>query len=131
MSPPRFHVREASPGARVALPEHTAHHAREVLRLRAGAMANLGFAQAAGVPVVLVGAIDRGGVIARIAGTWLLLEAAERARLEGCIVNKFRGDPALFEDGLQLPELTGFFHRAQEPVGAHHGQASRIVPPVL
>ncbi len=78
------------------------------VNLRPGDIANMGFAQAAGVPVVLVGDIDRGGVIASIAGTWLLLDADERARLKGCIVNKFRGDPALFEDGLAvIAERTG------------------------
>jgi adenosylcobyric acid synthase len=78
------------------------------VNLRPGDIANMGFAQAAGVPVVLVGDIDRGGVIASLVGTWSLLEPGERARLEGCIVNKFRGDPTLFEDGLAvIAERTG------------------------
>jgi len=66
------------------------------VNLRRGDIANMGFAQAAGAPVVLVGDIDRGGVIAAIVGTHALLAPEERALLQGYIVNKFRGDPALF-----------------------------------
>ncbi|MBI1208698.1 MAG: cobyric acid synthase [Azospirillum sp.] len=70
------------------------------VNLRAGDIANMGFAEAADLPVVLVGDIDRGGVIAAIVGTWTLLPAAERARLKGFLINKFRGDPQLFAGGL-------------------------------
>ena len=70
------------------------------INLRPGDIANMGFAEAADVPVVLAGDIDRGGVIAQIAGTHALLSAAERARLAGYIVNKFRGDPRLFDGGI-------------------------------
>jgi adenosylcobyric acid synthase len=70
------------------------------VNLRAGDIANMGFAEAAGVPVALIGDIERGGVIAAIAGTWQLLPAAERARLAGVIVNKFRGDKGLFDGGI-------------------------------
>ena len=63
-------------------------------------LANMGFAEAAGVPVLLVGDIDRGGVIASIVGTMELLAPAARARMKGYIVNKFRGDMALFDGGL-------------------------------
>jgi adenosylcobyric acid synthase len=70
------------------------------INLRAGDIANMGFAEAADVPVVLVGDIERGGVIAQIVGTVALLPAAERARLAGYIVNKFRGDAKLFDAGL-------------------------------
>ena len=68
------------------------------VNLRAHDIANMGFAQAADLPVVLVGDIDRGGVIAALVGTHALLEPAERARLEGYLINKFRGDPALFDE---------------------------------
>jgi adenosylcobyric acid synthase len=70
------------------------------VNLRAGDIANMGFAEAADVPVVLVADIDRGGVIASLVGTHALLPAAERARLRGYVINKFRGDPALFEPAL-------------------------------
>jgi adenosylcobyric acid synthase len=67
------------------------------VNLRAGDIANMGFARAAGgVPVVLAGDVERGGVIAQLVGTVALLEPEERALLRGYVVNKFRGDPALF-----------------------------------
>ena len=72
------------------------------VNLRAGDIANMGFAEAADVPVVLVGDIERGGVIAALVGTWELLSAEERARLAGFIVNRFRGDPRLFDDALPI-----------------------------
>ena len=78
------------------------------INLRAGDIANMGFARAAGLPVALIGDIDRGGVIAQIVGTWTLLDAADRARLAGFVVNKFRGDLGLFESGLAaISERTG------------------------
>ncbi|WP_416898029.1 MAG: cobyric acid synthase [Minwuia sp.] len=72
------------------------------VNLRRGDIANMGFAEAADVPVLLTGDIDRGGVIAQIVGTHALIPDAERARIRGFIVNRFRGDPALFEDGRDL-----------------------------
>jgi adenosylcobyric acid synthase len=72
------------------------------VNLRAGDIANMGFARAANVPVVLVGDIDRGGVIAQIIGTQSVLEAGDAAQIVGFIINKFRGDPSLFDDGYQL-----------------------------
>lgn len=68
------------------------------VNLRAGDIANMGFAEAADLPVALVGDIDRGGVIASLVGTYTLLHPSEQARLKGYIVNKFRGDPSLFDD---------------------------------
>jgi adenosylcobyric acid synthase len=77
--------------------------------LRAGDIANMGFAAAADVPVVLTGDIDRGGVIASLAGTHLVLEPEERVRIRGFIINKFRGEPSLFDQGLAtVTRLTGW-----------------------
>jgi adenosylcobyric acid synthase len=79
------------------------------INLRAGDIANMGFAAAANVPVVMLGDIDRGGVIASLAGTHLVLEQDERARIHGFIINKFRGDAGLFEQGLiAITRLTGW-----------------------
>jgi adenosylcobyric acid synthase len=74
------------------------------VNLRAGDIANMGFATAADVPVVLVGDIDRGGVIASLVGTHALLPADEQARIKGFIINKFRGDARLFDDGVRIIE---------------------------
>ena len=68
------------------------------VNLRAHDIANMGFAEAADLPVLLIGDIDRGGVIAALVGTHRLLQANEQARLKGYIVNKFRGDPTLFDN---------------------------------
>jgi len=72
------------------------------VNLRAGDIANMGFAEAADLPVVLIGDIDRGGVIAAICGTSDLLEPSERDRLAGFMINKFRGDVSLFDDGVAI-----------------------------
>ena len=72
------------------------------INLRAKDIANMGFARAADVPVVLVGDIDRGGVIAQIVGTRTVLDPADAAMVAGFVVNRFRGDPALFADGMVL-----------------------------
>jgi adenosylcobyric acid synthase len=69
------------------------------INLRRGDIANMGFARAADVPVVLVGDIDRGHVIAALAGAHSVLEPEDRAMIRGFIVNKFRGDASLFDDG--------------------------------
>lgn len=74
------------------------------VNLRDGDIANMGFAEAADLPVVLVGDIDRGGVIASLVGTYELLEPFERERLRGYIVNKFRGDPSLFDNAHPIIE---------------------------
>ncbi|CAO3374385.1 cobyric acid synthase [Azospirillum argentinense] len=79
------------------------------VNLRAGDIANMGFATAAGVPVVLVGDIDRGGVIASLVGTHALIPPEERALVAGFLINKFRGDVRLFDGGLSvIAERTGW-----------------------
>jgi adenosylcobyric acid synthase len=72
------------------------------INLRDGDIANMGFAEAADLPVVLIGDIDRGGVLAAIVGTLALLPDAERSRIKGYIINKFRGDASLFEPAIAI-----------------------------
>ncbi|WP_027486563.1 cobyric acid synthase [Allorhizobium undicola] len=74
------------------------------INLRAGDIANMGFATRADVPVVLVGDIDRGGVIASLVGTHAILPPEDRAMVRGYLINKFRGDQTLFADGLSAIE---------------------------
>ncbi|MFN5999385.1 MAG: cobyric acid synthase [Paracoccaceae bacterium] len=79
------------------------------VNLRAGDIANMGFARAADVPVILTGDIDRGGVIAQLVGTQAVLDPADAAMIKGFLINKFRGDPSLFDDGYRLiEERTGW-----------------------
>ncbi len=79
------------------------------INLRTGDIANMGFAEAAGVPVILVGDIDRGGVIAQIVGTSVVLPPFDRKLVKGFIINKFRGNTDLFESGLsEIESLTGW-----------------------
>lgn len=79
------------------------------VNLRANDIANMGFARACDVPVVLIGDIDRGGVIASLVGTKAVVAPDDAALIEGFLVNKFRGDPALFADGLaKIAEVTGW-----------------------
>ena len=113
------------------------------INLRAGDIANMGFAEAADIPVALVGDIERGGVIAQLVGTYALLSPPERGRLAGYIVNKFRGDPRLFDGGIAaIGERTGlacfgvvpyFAEAARLPAEdslalAPHPPASRVPP---
>jgi adenosylcobyric acid synthase len=78
------------------------------INLRATDLANMGLARAANLPVILVGDIDRGGLLAHLFGTVAVLEPDDQALIAGFVVNKFRGDPALLEPGLrQLLEMTG------------------------
>ncbi|HET9892407.1 MAG TPA: cobyric acid synthase [Mycobacterium sp.] len=78
------------------------------INLRATDLANMGLARAADLPVLLVGDIDRGGLLAHLFGTVAVLEPDDQALIAGFIVNKFRGDPALLEPGLrQLQDMTG------------------------
>ncbi len=81
------------------------------VNLRSSDIANMGFALAARVPVVLIGDIDRGGVIASLVGAHMLLAEEERRLLAGYVINKFRGDPALFTGG-------------DAAIGAYTGMAS-------
>jgi len=79
------------------------------VNLRANDIANMGFARAADVPVALIGDIDRGGVIASLVGTKAVLPDADAALVRGFIVNKFRGDPALFAAGMErVAQATGW-----------------------
>lgn len=79
------------------------------INLRDGDIANMGFARAANVPVVLVGDIDRGGVIASLVGTQAVVTPEDTAMFRGFIINKFRGDPSLFEDGYAaIEQRTGW-----------------------
>ena len=91
------------------------------INLRKNDIANMGFALAADVPVILIGDIDRGGIIAQLVGTDAVLPAADRKQIAGFIVNKFRGNIALFNDGYQMIEaqtgwpgfgVLGYFDRA-------------------
>ena len=79
------------------------------VNLRPRDIANMGFARAAGVPVVLAGDIDRGGVIAQIVGTQAVIDPGDAAMIRGFLVNRFRGDPRLFDDGYAfISERTGW-----------------------
>ncbi len=78
------------------------------INLRKGDIANMGFATKANVPVILVGDIDRGGVIASIVGSHTILPDEDREMIAGYLINKFRGDVSLFDDGLK--SITQFTH---------------------
>ena len=69
------------------------------VNLREGDLANLGFAAAANIPTILIGDIHRGGVIASIIGTFTVLSDSDREYIKGFIINKFHGDPQLFDEG--------------------------------
>lgn len=94
------------------------------INLRANDIANMGFARAADAPVILIGDIDRGGVIASLVGTKAVLENDDAAMIEGFIVNRFRGDPTLFSDGMRIiAEKTGW-----SPIGLlpHFADAAKL-----
>src|SRR5204863_5850178 len=79
------------------------------VNLRRNDLANMGFARASETPVVLIGDIDRGGVIASLVGTKAVIDAADAALIRGFMVNKFRGDLALFAAGMaQIVRATGW-----------------------
>ncbi|HSH49086.1 MAG TPA: cobyric acid synthase, partial [Halomonas sp.] len=100
------------------------------INLREGDIANMGFAEAADCPVLLVGDIDRGGVFAQLVGTLALLSDSERERTRGFVINRFRGDLSLLTPGLDwlerrtdkpvfgvLPYLQGFLVDAEDGIG--------------
>ncbi len=94
------------------------------INLRAGDIANMGFAQAAQIPVVLIGDIDRGGVIASLVGTKAVLAPGDAALVAGFLVNKFRGDPGLFATGMnEIAVRTGWTSLGLIP---HFPGASRL-----
>ncbi|MBF8224330.1 cobyric acid synthase [Halomonas sp. 328] len=118
------------------------------INLRANDIANMGFAEAVDCPVLLVGDIDRGGVFAQLVGTLALLSESERLRTRGFIINRFRGDIALLEPGLDwlenhtgkpvlgtLPYLQGLLLDAEDSLGLSGRQAGepalRVVVPAL
>ncbi len=93
------------------------------VNLRKNDIANMGFARRADVPVILVGDIERGGVIAQMVGIRNVIDPEDAAAVAGFIINKFRGDPSLFDDGYRtIADRTGwrgfgvlpFFDRARE-----------------
>ena len=77
------------------------------LNLKADDIVNMGLAKLVGAPVLLVGDIDRGGIFAQLLGTLMLIEQDERERIKGLIVNKFRGDKAIFQSGVDILEQRG------------------------
>ena len=116
------------------------------INLRERDIANMGFAEAVDCPVILVADIDRGGVFAHIVGTLACLSDSERARIVGFVINRFRGDIALLEPGLEwleqqtgkpvlavLPYMHGLFLDAEDAVASVQAQrgAFRVVVPLL
>ncbi|WP_386078166.1 cobyric acid synthase [Vreelandella sp. F11] len=118
------------------------------INLREGDIANMGFAEAANCPVILVGDIDRGGVFAQLVGTLALLSEGEQARTQGFIINRFRGDMALLNPGLEwleartgkpvlgtLPYLQGLVLDAEDSIGLTQakkaGQTLNVIVPAL
>ena len=94
------------------------------MNLRTGDIANMGFARAAEVPVALVGDVDRGGVIASLVGTQAVMDREDRTLVRGFVINKFRGDPSLFDDGMAaIARHTGWSSFGLFP---HHPAAGRL-----
>ncbi|SEP01524.1 cobyric acid synthase [Aquisalimonas asiatica] len=118
------------------------------INLRENDIANMGFAEAADCPVLLVGDIDRGGVFAQLVGTLELVSASERERIRAFVINRFRGDPALLDSGLEwlhrhtgtpvagvLPFVQGLVLDAEDSIGrtgtAAGTDALQVVVPAL
>ncbi|QKE63750.1 cobyric acid synthase [Aquipseudomonas campi] len=118
------------------------------INLRAGDIANMGFAEAVDCPVILIADIDKGGVFAHLVGTLALLSESEQARVQGFVINRFRGDLSLLQPGLDwleqrtgkpvlgvLPYLMDFHLEAEDAVATRQvtqaGQQLKVVVPVL
>lgn len=118
------------------------------INLRAGDIANMGFAEAVDCPVILVADINRGGVFAHLVGTLELLSASEQARVKGFVINRFRGDIALLQSGLDwleqrtgkpvlgvLPYVTDLHLEAEDGIDTRQGEKSerllKVIVPVL
>src|SRR5690606_3665262 len=121
---------------------------RAEINLRAGDIANMGFAEAVDCPVILIADIDRGGVFAHLVGTLALLSESEQARVQGFVINRFRGDIALLQPGLDwleqrtgkpvlgvLPYLMDFHLEAEDAIDLRQasttGDVLKVVVPVL
>ena len=92
------------------------------INLRKGDIANMGFACHADIPVILIGDIDRGGVIAQIVGTQAVLEAKDEQQIKGFIINRFRGDVRLFDDGYDaIAARTGWPGLGLYPILTNNG----------
>ena len=111
------------------------------INLRDRDIANMGFAEAADVPVILVADIDRGGVFAHLVGTLELLSPSEQARVKGFVINRFRGDIGLLESGLDwleqrtgkpvlgvIPYLHGLMLDAEDAIATEAIGKTRIAP---
>ena len=109
------------------------------INLRENDIANMGFAEEADVPVIIVADIDRGGVFAHLYGTLALLSESEQARVKGFVINRFRGDISLLQSGLDwleektgkpvigvLPYLHGFDLEAEDAINAEQVKSDKI-----
>jgi len=118
------------------------------INLRDNDIANMGFAEAVDCPVLLIADIDRGGVFAHLVGTLELLSESERGRVQGVVINRFRGDLSLLEPGLRwlkwrtrkpvlgvLPYLDGLHIEAEDAIAtgnaAPEGQVLQVIVPAL
>lgn len=111
------------------------------INLRANDIANMGFAEAVDCPVILVADIDRGGIFAHLVGTLELLSPSEQARVKGFVINRFRGDIALLQPGLDwleartgkpvlgvLPYLHGLHLEAEDAIAPIRAEAPDAAP---